>query len=136
MPEQSLLHSVLQKTEAKMEGVSHPWGSLSPLAQERQRSDMGLCLQKPHFHLNQILDARMMEVLYLNHRDQFIYQTMYEIDVQKYDNYRDDLKVFSNNAEEILLQVVATCTWAHEYHKKTERTPDPYLPYMLWSLSS
>ena len=35
MLEQSLLCSVLQKTEAKMEGVSHPQGSLSPLAWER-----------------------------------------------------------------------------------------------------
>ena len=34
------------------------------------------------------------------------------------------------------MQIVAICTWAKEYHDLTERTPDPYLPYMLWSISS
>ena len=29
-----------------------------------------------------------------------------------------------------------TCTWAQEYHDLTERTPDPYLPYMLWAQPS
>ena len=77
-----------------------------------------------------------MDVLCLNHRDEFIYQTMYEIDIRKYDHYKEDLKAFGNNAEEILLQVVATCTWACEYHGKTQRTLDPYLPYMLWSQAS
>ena len=109
MPEQSLLHSALQKTEARMEGVSQPQRSLSPLVREQQWSDMGLCPERPYYHLNQILDKRMMGVLCLNHQDEFIYWTTYEID-----HYREDLKAFSNNAEEILLQVIATCTWARE----------------------
>ena len=131
MPEQSLLHSALQKTEVQMEGVGHSQRSLSPLAWERQRSDMGLCPQKSHFCLNQVLDARMMDVLCLNHQDEFIYRTTYKINIGKYNHYRDDLKVFGNNAEEILLQVINMCTWAHEYHQKTQQTLDPYLPYML-----
>ena len=78
----------------------------------------------------------MMGVLCLNHREEFIYQTTYEIDIHKYDHYREDLKAFGNNAEEILLQVIATYMWACECHKKMKRTPDPYLPYMLWSQGS
>ena len=136
MPKQSLLRSVLQKTEARMEGIGHPQRSLLPLARERQWSDTGLYPERPYYHLNQVLDERMMGVLCLNHRDEFIYRTKYEIDVRKYDHYREDLKAFGNNAEEILLQVVATCMWAREYHEKTKRTLDPYLPYMLWSQGS
>ena len=136
MPKQSLLCSALQKTEARMEGVGHPQRSFSPLARERQWSDMGLCPERPYYHLNQILDERMMGVLCLNHRDEFIYRTTYEIDIRKYDHYREDLKAFSNNLEEILLQVIATCMWASEYHEKMKRTPDIYLPYMLWSQGS
>ena len=69
---------------------------------------MGLCPEKPHFRLNQILDARMMDILCMDHQDKFIYRTMYEIDLSRYDHYKDDL-----------LQVVATCMWAREYHEKT-----------------
>ena len=47
MPEQSLLHSMLQKTEARMEGIGGQERSLSPLAQERRRSDTGLCPERP-----------------------------------------------------------------------------------------
>ena len=78
----------------------------------------------------------MMETLCRDHRDEFIYCITYEIDLRKYEHYRDDLKVFGNNAEEILFQVIATCTWAQEYHELTECTLDPYLPYMLWSIAS
>ena len=118
MLEQSLLHLALQKTEAKMEGINHPQSSLSPLAWERRRSDTGLCPKKPHFHLNQILDAKMMKVLCLNHLDKFIYQTTYKIDMRRYDHFKDDLKVFSNNVEEILLQIVTTCMWLMNTMKK------------------
>ena len=107
-----------------------------PLAREQRWSDMGLCPERPYYHLNQILDERMMGVLSLNHRDKFIYRTTYEIDVRKYDHYKEDLKAFGNNAEEILLQVVAKCTWACEYHERMQWTLDPYLPYMLWSQAS
>ena len=76
----------------------------------------------------------------MDHRDEFIYRTMYEIDSRRYDLYKDDLykddlKVFGNNAEEILLQVITTCTWAREYHEKSNQMLDPYLPYMLWAKS-
>ena len=60
---------------------------------------------------------------------------MYEIDSRRYDHYKDNLKVIGNNAEEILLQVITTCTWAREYHEKSNWMPDPYLPYMLWAKS-
>ena len=103
MPKQSLLCSALQKTEMRMEGIGHPQRSLSPLARERRWSDMGLCPEKPYYCLNQVLDERMMGVLCLNHREEFIYQTTYEIDIHKYDHYREDLKAFGNNVEEILL---------------------------------
>ena len=119
-----------------MEGVGHPQRSLLPLARERQWSDRGLCPERPYYHLNQILDERMMGALCLNHWDEFIYQTTYEIDIRKYDHYKEDLKAFSNNAEEILLQVVTMCAWVREYHQKTQRMPDSYLPYMLWSQGS
>ena len=76
---------------------------------------------------------KMMEILCRDHRDEFIYRTTYKIDSQKYEHYRDDLKLFGNNSEEILLQVIATCTWAYKYHKLTDQMPDPYLPYMLWA---
>ena len=104
MPERGLLHSTLKKTEWRALVIpnhcSHPWHG----------SDNGLIW---------ILNAEMMETLCLHYRDEFIYQTMYEIDVRKYDHYREDLKEF-NNAEEILLQVITTCMWAHEYHEKTQ----------------
>ena len=77
-----------------------------------------------------------MEILCQDHRDEYIYWLTYKVDSRKYDHYRDDLKVFGNNAEELLLQVIALCTWAQEYHDLTECTPGPYLPYMLWSISS
>ena len=77
-----------------------------------------------------------MEILCRDHRDEYIYWLTYEVDSRKYDHYHDDLKVFGNNAEELLLQVIVLCTWAQEYHDLTERTPDLYLLYMLWSISS
>ena len=77
-----------------------------------------------------------METLCRDHRDEFIYWMTYEIDSRKYEHYCDNLKVFGNNAKEILLQITATCTWAQEYHELTECTLDPYLPYMLWAWPS
>ena len=74
-----------------------------------------------------------MDILCRDHRDEYIYCVTYEVDSRKYEHYSDDLKVFGNNAEELLLQVVATCTWAPEYHDLTECTLDPYLPYILWA---
>ena len=116
-----------------MECISDPQRSLSPLARERQRSDISLCPRRPHFWLKQILSAKTMETLCWDHRDEFIYWTTYEIHLRKYEHYHDELKGFGNNAKEILLQIVATCTWAQEYHELTECTPDLYLWYMLWS---
>ena len=110
-----------------MEGVGCSQRWLSPLAREWWWSDTGLCPQKPHFHLNQVLDAKMMDVLCLNHRDEFIYRTTYEIDVCKYNHFRDDLKVFGNNAEEIL-QVVATCLWAWELWAQLPQHDDWEVP--------
>ena len=119
-----------------MEGVSGPPRSLSPLARERRRSDTGLCPRRLHFRLNQILSAKMMETFCRDHRDEFIFQMTNEIDSRKYKHYRDDLKVFGNNAKEILLQIVVTCTWAQEYHELTEHTSDSHLLYILWSRPS
>ena len=77
-----------------------------------------------------------METLCRGHRYKYIYWITYEVDSRKYEHYRDDLKVFGNNAEEIMLQVITTCTLAQEYNDLTGLTPDPYLPYMLWSITS
>ena len=136
MPKQELLRSALKQTESRMEGVSGPQHSLSPLARERWRSDTGLCPSQPHFRLNQILNSKMMDTLCRDHWDEFIYRTTYEIDSHKYEHYQDDLKLLGNKAEELLLQVIVMCTWAYEYYKLTGRMPDPYLLYMLWARSS
>ena len=74
-----------------------------------------------------------MEILCQDHQEEYIYRLTYEVNCRKYEHYHDNLKAFGNNAEELLLQVVTICTWAQEYHNLTERTPDLYLPYMLWS---
>ena len=44
-----------------------------------------------------------METLCRDHRDEYIYRITYEVDLRKYEHYHDDLKVFGNNAKEILL---------------------------------
>ena len=124
LPEQGVLHSAVQCTEARMEGVNDYTRSLSPLARMRQRLDTGLCPQQLYFQLNQILTARQMETLCWDDRDEYIYRKTYEVDSRKYERYHDDLKVFGNNAEEPLLQVITTCTMTlppicqtHRYHK-------------------
>ena len=70
-----------------------------------------------------------------HHVSSQVIQAQIEIDLRRYDHYKDNLKVLGNNAEEILLQVITTCMWAGEYHEKTGQTPDPYLFYMFWAQS-
>ena len=55
--------------------------------------------------------------------------------MDRYDHFTEDLKVLGNNAEEMIRQVIATCTWAYKYHYLTKRIEGPYLPYLLWSLT-
>ena len=113
--------------------ISVPKRLLSPWARERRRLDTGLCPRKPHFRLKQTLNSKVMEELCQEHRDEFIFQTTYEIDLRKYEHYNYNLKIFGNNANEILLQVIMTCTWAREHYALTRHMPDLHLPYMLWS---
>ena len=134
--EQGVIHSAVQCTEARMEAVNDLPRSLSPLAWMWWRLDTGLCVRNPYFWLNQILTKKQMEILFQDHQDEYIYQLTYKINSRKYDHYHDDLKVFGNNAKELLLQVIMLCTWAQVYHDLTECTLDPYLLYMLWSISS
>ena len=57
----------------------------------------------------------------------------YEVNMDRYAHFTEDLKVLGSNAEEMIRQVIATCVWAYEYHHLTGRTESPYLPYLLWS---
>ena len=66
-------------------------------------------------------------------RDEYIYRMMYEVNMDRYDHFKDDLKVLGNNAEEMIRQVIATCAWAYEYYHLTGCIEDPYIPYLLWS---
>ena len=52
----------------------------------------------------------------------------------RYDHYREDLRAFGNNAEEMIRQVIATCVWAYKHHKLTGQMPEPYVPPILGSL--
>ena len=83
--------------------------------------------------MTQRLRLKQMEMLCIHHRDEYIYRMTYEVNMDRYDHFRDDLKVLGNNAEEMIRQVIATCVWAYEYHHLTGRIENPYIPYLLWS---
>ena len=74
-----------------------------------------------------------METLCIKNRDEYIYRMTYEVNMDRYAHFTEDLKVLGSNAEEMIRQVIATCVWAYEYHQLTGRIEGPYLPYLLWS---
>ena len=74
-----------------------------------------------------------METLCIHHWDEYIYHMTYEVNMDRYNHFRDYLKVLGSNAEEMIRQVIATCVWAYKYYHITGRVEDPYLPYLLWS---
>ena len=53
--------------------------------------------------------------------------------MDRYDHYKDDLKVLGSNAEEMIHQVIATCVWVYKYYHLTRHMEHPYIPYLLWS---
>ena len=74
-----------------------------------------------------------MEMLCVKNRDEYIYRMTYEVNMDRYAHFTEDLKVLGSNAKEMIRQVIATCVWAYEYHHLTKRIESPYLPYLLWS---
>ena len=74
-----------------------------------------------------------MEMLCVKNRDEYIYRMTYEVNMDRYAHFTEDLKVLGSNAEEMICQVIATCVWAYEYHHLTKCIESPYLPYLLWS---
>ena len=74
-----------------------------------------------------------METLCVENRDEYIYRMTYEVNMERYAHFTEDLKVLGSNAEEMIRQVIATCVWAYKYHQLTGQIEGPYLPYLLWS---
>ena len=74
-----------------------------------------------------------METLCVENRDEYIYQMTYEVNMDRYAHFTEDLKVLGSNTKEMIRQVIATCVWAYEYHHLTGQIESPYLPYLLWS---
>ena len=74
-----------------------------------------------------------METLCVENRDEYIYRMTYEVNMDRYAHFTEDLKVLGSNAEEMICQVIATCVWAYEYHHLTGRIEGLYLSYLLWS---
>ena len=83
--------------------------------------------------MTQRLRLKQMETLCAENRDEYIYRMTYEVNMDRYAHFIEDLKVLGSNAEEMIRQVVATCVWAYKYHQITRRIEGPYLPYLLWS---
>ena len=74
-----------------------------------------------------------METLCVENRDEYIYRMTYEVNMERYAHFTEDLKVLGSNTKEMIRQVIATCVWAYEYHQLTKQIEGPYLPYLLWS---
>ena len=66
-----------------------------------------------------------METLCAENRDEYIYHMTYEVNMDRYAHFTEDLKVLGSNAEEMIRQVIATCVWAYEYHQLTRRIEGP-----------
>ena len=109
-------------------------GEAAPsLSCNRRRSDTGLRPQRPRYPMTQRLRLKQMEMLCAENRDEYIYRMTYEVNMDRYAHFTEDLKVLGSNAEEMIRQVIATCVWAYKYHQLTRRIEGPYLPYLLWS---
>ena len=71
-----------------------------------------------------------MDYLCHHHCNEYIYSITYEIDMHRYSYFKEDLKVFGNNADELIHQVIGMCVWEYKHYQM-----DPYILYMLWFLS-
>ena len=131
MPAQDLMRARLNDMERRITGVT---GEPSPpLSRSRRRSDTGLRPNRPRYPMTQKLRLKQMETLCVENRDEYIYRMTYEVNMDRYAHFTEDLKVLGSNAEEMIRQVIATCVWAYEYHQLTKQIEGPYLPYLLWS---
>ena len=83
--------------------------------------------------MTQKLRLKQMETLCVENRDEYIYRMTYELNMERYAHFTEDLKVLGSNAEEMIRQVIATCVWGYEYNRLTNQIEVPYLPYLLWS---
>ena len=126
MPVQDLMRTRLNDMEKRIPGVSGE--PAPPSSRSQRRSDMGLRPQRLWYSMTQRLRLKQMETLCIHHRDEYICHMMYEVNMDRYDHFKDDLKVLGNNAEEMIRQVIATCVWAYEHYHLTERIEDPYIP--------
>ena len=104
-----------------------------PPSRSQRRSDTGLRPNRPRYPMTQKLRRKQMETLCVENRDEYIYRMTYEVNMECYTHFTEDLKVLGNNAEEMIRQVIATCVWAYEYHQLTGWIEGPYLPYLLQS---
>ena len=131
MPAQDYMRARLNDMEKRITGVT---GEPSPpLSRSRRRSDTGLRPSRPRYPMTQKLRTKQMETLCVDNRDEYIYRMTYEINMERYAHFMEDLKVLGNNAEEMIRQVIATCVWGYEFHRLTGQIEVPYLPYLLWS---
>ena len=131
MPAQDLMHARLNDMEWRIPGISGE--AAPPSFRNRRRSDTGLRPQRPRYPMTQRLRLKQMEMLCAKNRDEYIYRMTYEVNMDRYTHFTEDLKVLGSNAEEMIRQVIATCVWAYEYHQITRWIEGPYLPYLLWS---
>ena len=49
-----------------------------------------------------MLRAKQMDELCRHHHNEYIYRLTYELNMTRYDHYREDLWAFGNNAEEMI----------------------------------
>ena len=131
MPAQDLMRACLNDMERRITGVTGE--PAPPSSHSRRRSDTGLQPDRPRYPMTQRLRLKQMEMLCVENRDEYIYRMTYEVNMDRYAHFTEDLRVLGSNAEEMIRQVIATCVWAYEYHHLTGRIEGPYLPYLLWS---
>ena len=131
MPAQDLMCARLNDMERWITGVTGE--PAPPSSRSRRRLDTGLQPNRPRYPMTQRLRLKQMEMLCVENRDEYIYRMTYEVNMDRYAHFTEDLKVLGSNAEEMIRQVIATCVWAYEYHHLTGRIEGPYLPYLLWS---
>ena len=90
MPSQDLMRARLNDMERRITGVS---GDASPpLSRSRRRSDTGLRPQRPWYPMTQKLRLKQMETLCIKNRDEYIYRMTYEVNMDRYDHFTEDLR--------------------------------------------
>ena len=117
MPAQDLMRACLNDMERQIPGISGE--AVPPSSRNRRRSDTSLQPQRPQYPITQRLRLKQMETLCAKNRDEYIYRMTYEVNMDRYAHFTEDLKVLGSNAEEMIQQVVVTCVWAYEYHQLT-----------------